>query len=270
MIGCSANGPPFRKDPAAPAAPFAGRFAFDVPVSLYHTMQLGEVILEPASRDPNYTGFRLRMAGRDRKLALRMRSYEGRAVMRDGRLELRAQRCYEFGKRAWEGRLVPQERWDCDHLVFSFESSDEFRTRKVLLGVKTDRSRFSDWMGRFDLTPLPLPDGRPLLRDLRPDSDAYFAGRVMGVLENGKVVVWGYRAGYLIKRGQELELIDTRQRPLGKLRVVSHPGSYLITETVGALKPANVKHGMISFTRQWPKSPGLFGLADEQKSSTQR
>ena len=257
---CSAGGPPFRADPPAPAAPFGGRFSFDLPVSVYASAQLGEVVLEPSTRDPDFTAFHLRFVGRTRDRSIRMRSYEGRAVVRGDTLELRSERCYLFGKRELEARLVPQERWDCHHLIFSFRSSDGFRRRLTLTAHPTSAGRYADWLGHFDLVPLPLADGVPLTRRVDRSRDAYFAGRVFETLPSGQVVVWGYRAGYLLKRGDILEAAGKAGAGVAGLRVISHPGSFLITEPNRRSSNAGVKPGQIFFTNRWPKVEGLFGF----------
>lgn len=179
--------------------------------------------------------------------------------MRSDRLELRTERCYLFGKREWEARMVPQQRWDCEHLIFTFQSQDNFRTRRALRGQPGARTRYADWLGRFDLVPLPRPDGTPLTRTVDRSRDPYFAGRVMEILENGRVVVWGYRAGFLLKRGAILELAEAGGVPVARLRIVSHPGSFLITEIVPGSSKRAIRRGQVAFTNTWPKAEGLFG-----------
>lgn len=256
--GCSAGGPPFRDDPPAPGAPFGGRFAFDPPVRLHAGGTLGEVILEPAARNPEFTAFRLRIVGIAWDRTIRMRSYEGRAVLRDGALELRTDRCYLFGKREWEARMVPQERWACEHLIFSFLSPNGFQKRAPLQSRSAERTRYGDWLGPLTLAPLPLADNAPLLREPDKTRDPYFAGRIFELLPNGRIVVWGYRAGYLMKKGQVLLVTEPDGKPAGRLRIVSHPGDFLIAEPID--KGPTFRRGQIAYTMTWPKSEGLFGF----------
>ncbi len=241
-----------------PAAPFGGRFAFDPPAALFGSGFLGEVVLEPSARDARSTYFILRLVGRTRNQAIQMRQYEGRAFLRGELLELRGERCYLFGKRSLETKLVPQERWDCDHLIFSFRSPNGFRARAVLFGLATPRSRYSDWLGRFDLVPLPAPDGAPLSREVQRGRDAFFAGRVFEVLPKGEVVVWGHRAGYLLKPGQVLTATKLGGGPTCQLRVKSHPEHFLITELLPGCARLTVGRAWVVYTLAWPKSEGLF------------
>ena len=100
----------------------------------------------------------MRTLGQNKNGAIRERSYEGLAYrINKNLMELRADRCYLFGKQDWEDRLVPLERWDCDHLFFTYRSKSNFKKREVLKAVKTKRTIYANWFSPTDLIPMPLP-----------------------------------------------------------------------------------------------------------------
>lgn len=260
--GCSAGGPPFRDAPTGEAAGINGVYGFSLPLRFYRRLTLGELFLETPDRQPRRTHFNLRFAGIDRTDSLRVRSYQGRAYRLGGFLELRSARCYIYGKRDWEERLVPLERWDCPHLFFQFESRDHFAPGGSFVGVGGDRTIYSDWLGKFNPVALPHPlprtgdgNGREYRRRDFSRGD-YFIGRLIHDFGDGRLVVWGHEAGRMTVVDQKLAVLDERGDIAAEITVVSRPGDFLVAQK----KPGGpaLSPGMQVFTRRHRRPGGLF------------
>lgn len=244
LVSCSAKGPPYTPVPGELLEPFPlkGIFFFRPGAALYRRSLRGEVVLEPSYAQPKKGHFKMRIVGRKRSGAIRMRSYEGRAYLRpDGLLELYSRHCFEFGKRDWSDRLTPLRSWTCDHLVFQFKTNDLSRAG-ILRGTATERTRHADWLGRFDLIRLP--------RRIKPA----FSGQVLGETAAGQWVVWGYDAGKKVRDGTPLRLLDGYGRQIGRLRVKSRPGDFLLCDVEGGA----VRSGRVAYTTRKIKRGGLF------------
>lgn len=244
LAACSASGPPVPPVPASQLDRFGleGVFFFRPGAELYRRNLHGELVLETSYARPEKGHFKLRIVGRKRSGAIRLRSYEGRAYIRpDGLLELYSRTCFEFGKRDWTDRLTPLRSWTCDHLVFQF-NTDELAGAGVLRGTASDRTKRANWLGRFDLVRLP--------HRVR----SAFSGQVLGRTASGQVVVWGHEAGKKVRDGTALRLLDGYGRQIGRLRVKSRPGDFLLCDEEGGATRA----GRIAYTTQKIKRGGLF------------
>ncbi len=221
---CSAKGPPFADQSGGQALNLEGRYRFTPNLRFFSRHQRGELVLEKGRGKKKKSYFFLRIFGLNREGALRLRSYEGLAYRNGQRAELRAKRCYLYGKRDWEARLVPLERWDCEHLFFVYYSASDFTKREILLPQEAAESRYSDW---FRAAPLiPMPAGFPKLKQ-----KIFFAGQIIEPQERAQpnlAVVWGYKAGRLLRKGQILKAQNEEGRQVGKLKVLSRPGDFII------------------------------------------
>ncbi|MCR9144737.1 MAG: hypothetical protein NXI24_21035 [bacterium] len=258
---CSVSGPPFRDAPtgetALPAILEQGYYRFQPAISFFDGPQVGEVYFSSTRSRENSRGlFHLRILGRDLKGAVRVRQYEGETHRFGERIELRAQRCYLFGKREWDDRLAPLKRWECDHLVFTFSSASNFERVGVLHPVPDhERGEFSDWFRSEKLSPMPdraLESGGQA--GAKPkQAPIFFAGQIFPIApgeilpDDATVVVWGYRAGRVLRDGQILQVRGTRrsqqsdsanaaprrarsynQEFTGRLKIISRPGDFLL------------------------------------------
>ena len=153
LFQCSATGPPFAAAPPGDDIPLSGAYSFRPPLPFYTDSLAGEVIFDfnPSRREK--TVFDMRISGVTNEGIIEERSYSGAVRRFENMIELRSERCYLFRRRTEESRRFPQERWDCDHLYFHFESENDFTEPGVLKGVSHKRGRFSSWMGLFDLHP---------------------------------------------------------------------------------------------------------------------
>ncbi|MBX7058598.1 MAG: hypothetical protein K1X75_11080 [Leptospirales bacterium] len=224
-FACSAGGPPFRSAPAGAPAGLQGSYAFHPALPFFKSDQRGEVYFRSAhSRQPK-TLFFLRVFGRDDEDVIRVRQYEGSAIEVEGRLELRSERCYLFGKRNLDDRLTALERWDCDHLIFAFARQANQVGGALLQPLTVERSEFSNWFQMQPLFPLPLSNSGA--------SPAHFAAQVIAIREeqslpeNADVVVWGMYATELTRNGNVLEAEDGEGRPAGRLRIVARVSDFL-------------------------------------------
>ncbi len=291
VAGCSVSGPPFRDAPAGTAPLPAvladvGYYRFTPTVEFFTGgAQLGEVFFRRAQRQARSAGeesertrvgagpeddglFYLRVLGRDDKGAIRVRQYEGAAVRQGPRIELRAERCYLFGKRLWDDRLTPLKRWDCDHLVFVFESASDFaRADRLHPLLDQPRSRFAEWFGATPLIPMPgdlIADANVESADI---SAAVFAGQIFPLPageelpEAADAIVWGYGAGQTLRDGQLLDVESRRADGTlvrGRVRVVARPGDFLLCKRLGG--DDALATGGVAYTRNslLNRGGGLF------------
>jgi hypothetical protein len=209
---CSAKGPPFRGRGGVPAE-IAGRFSFVPPLPFY-AVSVGEVTF---SRQKGRTDFILRIAGLTRKRHLvlegqsvssnqeaRIRHYEGRAFAHNGLIELRPRRCYEFGRAHIEARQSPLRGWSCDHLLFAFKNN----LPEKLESLTTKETRFTDWMGRFDLLPLPV---------------AALAAQVLQMQPDQRILAFGSGAGRTLKLKSRMQMQNGTS-----YQVESVPGDFIL------------------------------------------
>ncbi len=253
--GCSVSGPPFRDAPvgerALPAGLDRSFYRFRPKLAFFDGPQLGEVYFSSARSKENPRGlFHLRVLGRDRKGAIRVRQYEGEVHRFEERIELRSERCYLFGKREWDDRMTPLKRWECDHLVFAFESPSNFaRTERLYPVVDSVRGEFTEW---FQATPLePMPASEAIGDAADSDSQTrpiFFAGQIYPIPrgeslpDDAGVVVWGFQAGRLLRDGQ---ILKVRGRSQGgadftaDLKIISRPGDFLLCRWVRPPFPNN-------------------------------
>lgn len=268
VLSCSVSGPPFRTAPdgeqVLPVTLESGYYRFVPKVSFFDGPQLGEVYFSQSkSREKSKGLFYLRILGRDRKGAIRVRQYEGHVARFGNQIELRSQRCYLFGKREWDDRMTPLKRWECDHLVFVFESATDFTRVETLEPVPDHpRHEFSEWFEANPLQPMPAPiqtadaTDRARKQKSRP---IYFAGQIFPVPageilpDSATVVVWGFNAGRVLRDGQTLEVHSTPDSAepgnafIGKLKIISRPGDFLLCSWVSP--PSGGTTG-IAFTRE--------------------
>ena len=264
-VACSAGGPPY---PAAAADKEAaqksltaaesegrelsiieGYYRFAPAVSLFGDPQLGEVFLRRTRGRIVKWIFYMRILGRDSEGSIRIRQYEGDAVLTaSNQVELRSERCYLFGKKNWDDRLAPIQRWTCDHLYFLYESDSNFARREMLRPVNGPRQDGVEWFQATPLEPLPLNSAG------NSEDGPHFAGQIFPLTaeesaslpDNADIVVWGYNAGRLLRNGQVLR-VQVRPRHYGtnisvqdssrnqsavldggELRIVSRPGDFIL------------------------------------------
>lgn len=225
ILSCAPAGPPF---PVPDAPPLPGRIAplwiVHTDQNFYQNAQKSELEFEPCS---GRTCFRLRFAGINSAGALRVRSYEGRAFWK-GFIELRPDRCYEFGKRDARDRLVPIEGWDCDHMVLQLIENEN-----LLTSAPAKETLYADWLGTIQAVPMPA---------------GYFSGQILRSGE--EVIVFGANAGKRLRDGQTLEAWQIDDSPLGRtrkpderageLRVIERPGDFVVASWIGPATGANV------------------------------
>ncbi len=250
---CAAGGPPFRDAPAGEALPQSLVYRFKPTLPFYGPGQLGEVVFENTNQRTPRTLFYLRILGRQTDGSLRLRQYEGEVHRSGARAELRSKRCYVFGKNQFEDRLVPLERWDCEHLHFVYESPSAFARRDVLVPINTERTVYADWFA-----PAPL---EPLVVAGEYADQPYFAGQLAPLRpretpgENADAVVWGYEAARKLRNGNILEVAREDGRVVGRLRVISRPGDFILCKWIEGDRGA----GVIAFTqRSQIPAGGLF------------
>ena len=224
------EGPVFPSLPRDKAVPLAGRYIFPVKVPFYKKNLLGELVLEKSKNSygtRRKTYFSMRVLGQNLQDSIRVRSYEGLAYqINPNIMELRSERCYVSGKRDWEDRLIALEKWNCDHLFFSYESPSNFARRETLRSVQTDRTRYSDWFLPEKLIPIPFK--RASLKNL-----VFFAGQIIPLedtLKTKLVVVWGYQGARLLREGDILTAQDETGEKVGEMKVISRPGDFIICQ----------------------------------------
>lgn len=302
LVSCSVSGPPFRDAPPGTAPLPAvladvGYYRFTPTVEFFTGgAQLGEVFFRKTRRqaredrnDPSGESayarsrvgagpgddglFYMRVLGRDDKGAIRVRQYEGAAVRQGPRIELRAERCYLFGKRHWDDRLTPLKRWDCDHLVFVFESASDFaRVDRLHPLPDHPRARFAEWFGATSLIPMPndlTVNANIALDGANESNPAVFAGQIFPLPANEKLpeaadtIVWGYGAGRTLRDGQLLDVESRRADGTlvrGRVRVIARPGDFLLCKWPDQNAREILAAGGVAFTRNalLNRGGGLF------------
>ena len=237
LITCSAKGPAFPNAPKAEGAmSLEGRYRFPLKVNFFYKSMLGELFLERSSGQKKKTYFTMRSFGLTRSKAIRLRSYEGLAHrIAPDLMELRTNRCYLYGKDDWESRLAPMQRWDCDHLFFTYRSPSKFRKRERLMPIQSKRTRYSNWFKPTPLEPIPLR-----VRGVGVRKPVFFAGQIIHLEESPKsklVIVWGNAGHDLLRNNQILTAQDDGGRVVGKLKVLSRPGDFIVCRWQGKYNP---------------------------------
>ena len=222
---CSAKGPPFSTLPDSKALYLEGRFRFTIDPKLFYNNLGAELYLERSKSKKKKTYFTMRTFGKTITGDLRQKTYEGLAYRTSkGVMELRSERCYLHGKETWEDRLIPLERWDCDHLVFAYQSLSDFQRKESLKPIKTKETIYSNWFSPQTLKPMPAGTSnfkKPI----------YFAGQIIHMEQSpktGLVIVWGKAGAFLLRNKQTLLAEDKTGKVIGKLKVLARPGDFVI------------------------------------------
>ena len=233
-LSCSAKGPVFPNAPALKPLNLEGPYRFSLTSQFYYKNLVNEVFFEKSRSRAPKTHFVIRTLGKNLNGSIRQRSYEGLAYRLEAKtMELRTERCYLHGKQDWEDRITPLERWDCDHLFFVYQSPSDFRKREVLKPLKTERTKYSDWFSPTELIPMPAVKTSPQ----RP---VFFAGQIITLDESPKsklVIVWGHAGGRLLRKGQILTAQNEKGQNIGKLKVLSRPGDFIVCRWLGPHRP---------------------------------
>ncbi|MCB1174432.1 MAG: hypothetical protein KDK39_12750 [Leptospiraceae bacterium] len=254
VAACSAAGPPLPEPADRQPWPMSGSLFFKPPQNLFFHLNLGELTLKPIRRRGTgpllRTDFQLRILGQQRDGSVRVRSWQGNAWMRPeqpGIVELAGERCYLFGKRYWEDKLQPLERWQCDQLVL------QYRLRQTAMGlelqsIQTERTRYSDWFGPHRIHSIPgrqagsqvfggwlIP--RHFLiqqqRQITTKSGVALApldNAVQSKMERCGAIVWGYQAGLRVPVGRQLQRLNAEGHKQADLRIISNPGDFLLID----------------------------------------
>lgn len=224
LSACSANGPPYRDAPPGAPSKIDGNYQFSPALAFFQGARFGEIAFRQTRADQPETLFFLRVLGRDDENVIRLRQYEGRAVSVDGHIELRSERCYLFGKRAFDDRLTPLERWDCEHLLFPYAGPVEASGRIVLRPIDAERGDGSAWFQATELLALPQSSR----------GAAHFAGQIVArkeqesLPEDADVVVWGFEGAERLRNGNVLDAEDSAGRPAGRLRVIARVSDFVL------------------------------------------
>ena len=233
-INCSARGPVFPSTPTLKRIELEGSYRFDSGSKFYHKNLASELVLEKSKSRRNKNYFVMRSLGQNINGSIRQRTYEGLAYyLKEKTMELHTERCYIHGKQDWEDPIIPLERWDCDHLFFAYKSPSNFRKREILKPVETDKTKYSEWFLPTALIPIPI-----LKSSLR--KPVFFAGQIIPLDESPKtrlVIVWGYSAGKLLRKGQILRAQNGKGKSIGKLKVLSRPGDFVVCRWLGVHLP---------------------------------
>ncbi len=192
-MACQASGPPFETpDPAnLPAAEIEGRYYFNPPRDIYEDPIAGELYVQKARSGKYY--FSLRIAGKTTWNQIRIRSYEGVVVKSsENKPLLRSLKCYLFGKKEWDGKLKPLERWDCEHLAFQLEKLPRNRGYRILSDAWSENG---DMLVETDLMRTIKQGASPL---------SHFSGTLLFEQSDGSksYIIWGTGADRFFKKGK--------------------------------------------------------------------
>lgn len=235
LFSCRANGPVFPGMEKGSPVLEAGSFRFS-PALFFYNGQTGEIAFEEHGEEKL---FRMAVAGRNARDSIRMRVYEGRAAGRSGGIELRSERCYIFGKREWTDRLIPLERWDCDHLVFFLKGNGPDR----YVSEASDRTSYSEWYGAFESTRLPFPGF----------TGVAWSGQIMEKLSDGRSGIWGVGAQDRLRSGMRLRALDEEGKACGDLIADEIVGDFVTAKGVTLCEKPST-----AFTMEKKSGQGLF------------
>ena len=228
----SPSGPPFPDLPAGADIFSDGRYFFTPPVAFYRKVQLGEILFKKMNKSP-HSRFYMSIAGKDLGGNFRLRSYEGTSHRTGNTLEMRVEKCYVFGKKSIDERLSPMERWDCDHLIFSFEIEGA-----ILKWASSPRTKFSDWTGPFNPT--------------REPGGALFSAQILEILPDGSVIAFGKDASRHLNPNHTMSLFPG----VLTFHTVKRYGDFIICTS--QRRDSGIKPGAIIYTSIPKKTKGLY------------
>lgn len=276
-LHCTAKGPVIAELETQKPALLTGSYRFTPGQSYFRHSQLGQLsfkqIYKRGVNEHIKTNFSLEILGQLASGSVRIRNYQGVAIIHSGILELQAERCYLFGKKFWEDKRKPITRFDCDHLVFHFQSPSGFQKRDALIQIQSRRTRFSDWLEMKEIQPLPGHDlgtaffaGQVLeLKDSvtqnfniqTPDGvkKAPLDNHIRSRIEKADLIVWGPDAGLLLRKKQELIALDKHGQKIATIEVISRPGDTILgrwkqkpkTKAVSAYTKTDARAGIDLF-----------------------
>lgn len=244
VADCRAPGPTIQRAPDAP---------FDLPgvgtttgASVWrfvpaHTDWRGdsvaELVLARRSSLRAVARFEMRLLGRNASGALRLKTWQGTVSRSGDVLDLHADRCHVFGKRNATDRLVPLERWDCDHLVLQFRVEG---SRLQRVHDSSGRTRRTEWLRleSLDLMTrsavgngvMPVPGPGAL-------SPVWAGQRLKGAPDNGETVYFGHEAERHVRAGDALLLLDPDLQPVGRAKVTAIVGDFVIVRNNTSAAP---------------------------------
>ena len=223
LTACSAAGPPYPDAPEGEKLEESiGPYWFSPTIGFFRHAQRGEVIFEDSRQ--GHARFRLRWIGLSGAGEIRMRSYRGTAHALADRIELRAKRCYIYGRTQWAAEWKPLERWDCDHLFFQFEPGIQGRLTMLSPG-RSERTEHSQFLQTFDLSPLPSAN---TFVQRKQEKSIPFAGQIMTAINDDSVIVWGHKASKYLREHFHLTALTKTGEPAGSLLVESRMGDLIL------------------------------------------
>ena len=277
VVSCSAPGPvvpPWQGESVKPAV-LPKRLFFEPSHPFFRHLNAGAVYFKKIRRRGTQehlrTDFRMQVLGQMADGSVRLRSFEGTALQSaqdPDLLELDSQRCYTFAKRFWEDRLRPIERWTCDHLVFRFQRDGALAWKTL----RDERSLSTEYLGNLRM------EAPAILQ-----KQHYFSGRLIALsklikqdrrietktetklapldknvtskIADADLLIWSKDAGSLLRDGQTLSALDQDGNTLGRLRVLSRPGDFVLARWI--TPPSNL--AVYAYTNQSRTAgPGLF------------
>lgn len=195
---------------------------------------MAELILTRRSSLHPLARFEMRVLGRNAEGALRLKTWSGTVNRAGDVLNLHGDHCRVFGKRGVTDRLVPMERWDCDHLILRFQLEGSTLHRLHDDARHTRRSEWF-WLEKISLLTLDPGAGKatgPKGRQATPSH--VWAGQRMnapaGSSHAEDVFYFGYEADRHLRPGDALLLLNDSLQPVGHARVKTVVGDFVLTE----------------------------------------
>lgn len=189
---------------------------------------VAELVLARRSSLRAVARFEMRLLGRNAGGALRLKTWQGTVSRSGDVLDLHADRCHVFGKRKATDRLVPLERWDCDHLVLQFHIEG---ARLQRVHADSDRTKRTEWL-RLEsvdlMTRFAAGNGKAPTRGAKALSPVWVGQRLQGEADKGETVYFGHEAERHVRAGDALLLLDPHLQPAGRAKVTAVVGDFVI------------------------------------------
>lgn len=176
------------------------------------TKLIGELVIQTQKLRPTESIFDLLVAYKNRNNSIRMKKYTGHAIQTANEMHLRFEKCYEFGKKEIEDRLVPFARFECDHLQLSFQK----KTMTRWVSISNPSTIHTDGWLSAELEDI-----------IQFGSDKAWVGQTF-FSDEGRIIFFSQEAEKYVRNEQTLSVADSSGNLLGSVVIDTRIGDFVI------------------------------------------